>query len=158
HDHGEEFYVLDGVFADEHASYPAGTYVRNPPGTAHVPRSDEGCTIFVKLRQFVPNDRVQFAIDTTRRSADRANGIIEVRCLHRFAAEEVLLVDGAAMRDVSFAAAAVPRECFVIDGTIDVGETRLTRFGWMRLPAGRALDVRFVTAGRILVKTRPILE
>jgi quercetin dioxygenase-like cupin family protein len=158
HDRGEEFYVLDGVFADEHARYPAGTYVRNPPGTAHAPRSDEGCTIFVKLRQFLPNDGVQFAIDTTRRGAAPLNDTIEVRCLHRFGVEEVLLIDGGATREVSFAAATVPRECFVIDGTIDVGETRLTRFGWLRVPAGRALDVRFVTAARILVKTRPVLE
>jgi anti-sigma factor ChrR (cupin superfamily) len=50
HDRGEEFLVLDGVFADEHGIYPAGTNVRNPPGSSHAPYSDEGCTLFVKLR------------------------------------------------------------------------------------------------------------
>lgn len=39
HDGGEEFIVLEGVFQDEHGDYPAGTYVRNPPTTAHRPRS-----------------------------------------------------------------------------------------------------------------------
>ena len=48
---GEEFLVLEGVFSDEHGDYPAGTYVRNPPGTKHTPRSDPGCVIWVKLRQ-----------------------------------------------------------------------------------------------------------
>src|SRR5262249_41939751 len=54
HERGEEFFVLDGVFQDEHGDYPAGTYVRNPPGTSHTPFSDPGCLLFVKLRQFYP--------------------------------------------------------------------------------------------------------
>jgi anti-sigma factor ChrR (cupin superfamily) len=33
HGMGEEFLVLEGVFSDEHGDYPAGTYVRNPPGS-----------------------------------------------------------------------------------------------------------------------------
>ena len=63
HSGGEEFIVLKGTFQDEHGDYPAGTYVRNPVGTHHVPRSDEGCTIFVKLWQFDEADQDQFAID-----------------------------------------------------------------------------------------------
>jgi len=41
HEHGggEEFFVLEGVFSDEHGDYPAGTYVRNPPGSRHRPFS-----------------------------------------------------------------------------------------------------------------------
>jgi anti-sigma factor ChrR (cupin superfamily) len=64
HDRGEEFLVLDGVFADEHGIYPAGTYVRNPPGSSHAPYSDEDCTLFVKLRQFQPEDLARVVIDT----------------------------------------------------------------------------------------------
>jgi anti-sigma factor ChrR (cupin superfamily) len=39
HEHalGEEFLVLDGTFADKRGEYPAGTYVRNPPGSGHAP-------------------------------------------------------------------------------------------------------------------------
>jgi anti-sigma factor ChrR (cupin superfamily) len=51
HAKGEEFLVLDGVFSDEHGDYPAGTYIRNPPGSRHSPGSAPGCTILVKLRQ-----------------------------------------------------------------------------------------------------------
>src|SRR5262249_26047199 len=43
HDDGEEFLVLDGVFSDEHGDYPAGTYIRNEPGSVHVPRTGPGC-------------------------------------------------------------------------------------------------------------------
>ncbi len=53
---GEEFIVLEGVFSDEHGDFPAGSYVRNPPGTGHTPHSNEGCVIFVKLRQFADDD------------------------------------------------------------------------------------------------------
>ena len=61
HARGEEFLVLDGVFEDEHERYPAGSYVRNPPGSAHAPRSREGCIIFVRLRQFREDDDRQVA-------------------------------------------------------------------------------------------------
>jgi quercetin dioxygenase-like cupin family protein len=58
HDHpgGEEFFVLEGTFQDDTGDFPAGSYIRNPPGTRHAPGSQEGCTIFVKLRQFRQDD------------------------------------------------------------------------------------------------------
>ena len=40
HEGGEEFFVLEGVFQDEHGDYPAGSYVRNPPTSAHTPGSE----------------------------------------------------------------------------------------------------------------------
>ena len=48
HPGGEEILVLEGLFQDEQGSYPAGTWLRNPPGSGHRPWSDEGCTIWVK--------------------------------------------------------------------------------------------------------------
>jgi anti-sigma factor ChrR (cupin superfamily) len=70
HEHalGEEFFVLEGVFSDEHGDYPAGTYVRNPPGSRHAPSSENGCTIFVKLRQFATSDLRRVVVDTTVQS------------------------------------------------------------------------------------------
>jgi hypothetical protein len=64
HGGGEEFLVLDGVFQDEHGDYPAGSYVRNPPTSAHTPGSAPGCTLFVKLWQFDPDDRTDVRNDT----------------------------------------------------------------------------------------------
>src|SRR5258708_37350056 len=61
---GEEFFVLDGIFQDERGDYPAGSYVRNPPTSRHRPRSQAGCTIFVKLFQFDPADCARVNIDT----------------------------------------------------------------------------------------------
>lgn len=48
HPGGEEILVLEGVFADEQGTYPAGTWLRNPPGSRHGPWSPTGCTIWVK--------------------------------------------------------------------------------------------------------------
>ncbi len=48
HPGGEEILVLDGVFQDEHGTYPSGSWLRNPPGSMHRPLSQAGCTIWVK--------------------------------------------------------------------------------------------------------------
>ena len=45
---GEEIFVLEGTFADEHGVYPKGTWLRNPPDSMHTPFSEEGCLIYVK--------------------------------------------------------------------------------------------------------------
>ncbi len=64
HPDGEEILVLEGIFADEHGSYPAGTYLLNPQGFRHAPRSDEGCILFVKLRQYPGSDRSHHVVDS----------------------------------------------------------------------------------------------
>ena len=65
HAGGEEIFVLDGVLADEHGQYPAGTYIRNPIGTRHQPVTGaEGAIIFVKLHQFKKRDQSQFTTNT----------------------------------------------------------------------------------------------
>jgi anti-sigma factor ChrR (cupin superfamily) len=45
---GEEIYVVEGVFADEHGSYPQGCWIRSPHMSQHQPFSVEGCLILVK--------------------------------------------------------------------------------------------------------------
>jgi anti-sigma factor ChrR (cupin superfamily) len=66
HGGGEEILVLDGVFSDDSGDHPAGTYLRNPPGSAHAPSSRDGCLLFVKLRQFAADDAQPVRIDTRR--------------------------------------------------------------------------------------------
>src|SRR5215468_10564910 len=75
HGGGEEFFVLEGVFQDEHGDYPAGFYIRNPPTSAHTPGSEPGCTILVKLWQFDPADRTPVRIDTSGLSFAPAAGL-----------------------------------------------------------------------------------
>jgi anti-sigma factor ChrR (cupin superfamily) len=94
HEHplGEEILVLDGVFSDEHGDYPAGTYLRNPPGSGHSPFSREGCTLFVKLDQFAPDDTAEVRVDTRNSPWLPGQGALEVMPLHSFLGEHVALV------------------------------------------------------------------
>ncbi|CAM4344051.1 anti-sigma factor, putative, ChrR family [Mycobacterium basiliense] len=39
----EHIFVLEGEQFDEHGTYPAGSFVVNPPGTRHSPGSVGGC-------------------------------------------------------------------------------------------------------------------
>ena len=46
---GEEILVLEGTFYDEHGSYPAGTWLRSPHLSQHLPYTeDDGALIYVK--------------------------------------------------------------------------------------------------------------
>ena len=52
----EHLLVLEGDEYDEHGSYPAGSFVINPPGTRHSPGSKDGCVallIYEKAVRFV---------------------------------------------------------------------------------------------------------
>ncbi len=49
HRGGEEILVLDGVFRDEHGTYPQGTWIRSPHLSSHDPFTEcEGAVIYVK--------------------------------------------------------------------------------------------------------------
>ena len=45
---GEEIFVIEGTFQDEHGDYPAGTWIRSPHMSRLTPWSDAGCLIYVK--------------------------------------------------------------------------------------------------------------
>ncbi len=75
HNGGEEILVLEGIFSDEYGDYPAGTYLRNPPGTSHQPFSKEGCTLLVKLWQFAEDDSTQLRLNT--RQGDWQAGLVD---------------------------------------------------------------------------------
>ncbi|MEM6573162.1 MAG: cupin domain-containing protein [Pseudomonadota bacterium] len=136
HDAGEEYLVLDGVFSDEHGDYPAGTYVRNPPGSSHSPFTRDGATIFVKLRQFDPADDQQVTIDT-RQSSFRpgvAPGL-EVLPLHQFGHENVALVRWAPGTRFSRHVHPGGEEIFVLEGTFEDEHGVYPAGSWLRSPA-----------------------
>lgn len=92
HPLGEEILVLEGVFSDEHGDYPAGSYIRNPPGSQHAPFSQQGCTLLVKLNQFAPHDSSTVRIDTRNTPWRQGIGGLQVMGLHQFEHEHVALV------------------------------------------------------------------
>ena len=46
---GEEIFVIEGVFSDEHGDHTAGTWLRSPHLSRHQPFSRPGCLILVKV-------------------------------------------------------------------------------------------------------------
>jgi anti-sigma factor ChrR (cupin superfamily) len=49
HPNGEDLYVIRGTLLDDERACPVGTYVHYPPGSAHQPRSEEGCLCIVTV-------------------------------------------------------------------------------------------------------------
>lgn len=92
HPQGEEIYVLEGVFSDENGDYPAGTYIRNPPGSEHTPFTSNGCTLFVKLDQFHPDDKKHVVIREDERQWQQGIGNLKVLSLHTHLTESTALV------------------------------------------------------------------
>lgn len=92
HFQGEELYVLEGVFSDENGDYPAGSYIRNPPGSSHEPFTKEGCTLFVKLEQFLKGDSKQVVITPEQQQWQDGIGNLRVLPLHEFQGENTALV------------------------------------------------------------------
>jgi anti-sigma factor ChrR (cupin superfamily) len=136
HGLGEEFLVLEGLFSDEHGDYPAGTYVRNPPGSAHAPWSESGCTLFVKLRQFCEDDGARVVVDTTQQSGwlpGRVPGLA-VRPLHSHGTEHVALVDWAPGTRFSRHVHPGGEEILVLDGVFSDETGRYPRGTWLRNP------------------------
>jgi anti-sigma factor ChrR (cupin superfamily) len=146
HGGGEEFIVLEGVFQDEHGDYPAGYYVRNPPHSRHTPGSDSGCTIFVKLWQFDPEDRAHVRIDTNKigavAAADRPG--VSVTPLYRDKFENVRIENWEPATTVAIDTAG-GAELFVLDGTFEESGETFRQHSWLRLPAGTSA---VATAGK----------
>ncbi|MGK0247396.1 MAG: anti-sigma factor ChrR (cupin superfamily) [Oleispira sp.] len=138
HPLGEEIFVLDGIFSDETGDYSAGTYLRNPEGFEHAPFSKEGCTLFVKLHQFQPEDRSQVRIDT--RNTDWLPGIghLKVMPLHQFSNsvvnESVALVFWPAGEHFQPHTHFRGEEILVISGEFIDENGRYPAGSWLRSP------------------------
>lgn len=135
HPQGEEIMVLDGVFADEHGVYPAGTYIKNPPGSAHAPRSEVGCTLFVKLRQMDDGDiqRVVLQPEDQRWSPGLVSGL-EVLALDQFSTTHTALVRWAPGTVFSKHRHFGGEEIFVLEGTFQDEHGDYPTGTWIRSP------------------------
>lgn len=137
HTGGEEFFVLEGVFSDEHGDYGPGTYVRNPVGSKHTPSSAEGCTIFVKLWQMDPDDQTFVNIDTANgdwQSTD-IDGV-ELLPLHEFGPERVMLFRLAPGSSTPLHGHAGGEEILVLEGELVDEHGKYPQGTWVRSPKG----------------------
>ena len=137
HEHpgGEEILVLCGVFSDENGDYPAGWYLRNPPGSAHRPSSGPGATLLVKLRQMAASEDRSVRIDTRDPARWTQQGSRETCVLFESGAERVALERVPANAFVP-ATASGGVELFVVSGELVADEDVYPTGSWLRMPPG----------------------
>lgn len=154
HDLGEEFVVLEGVFSDASGDFPAGSYVRNPPGSDHAPWSDEGCVIFVKLRQFAIDDleRVVVAADTSPHWVPKDDQV-SVLPMHKFGDERVALLNFEPGSTFPAFGRKGGTEVFVLDGELEMDGEIYPQHSWIRLPDGWTVDLKSEKGCRLWAKS-----
>jgi anti-sigma factor ChrR (cupin superfamily) len=154
HDGGEEILVLEGTFADDQGTYPAGTYLRNPAGSSHSPFSEEGCTLLVKLRQMHPADQRRLVRSTA--TGPWQPGLVaglDVMPLHAFGSEHVALVHWAPGTRFPLHGHGGGEEILVLEGTFNDEHGTYPAGHWLRNPPG-SVHQPWSTAGcTIWVKT-----
>ena len=139
HPDGEEILVLDGVFQDEHGVYPKGSYLLNPDGSRHAPASPEGCTLFVKLRQYPGAERPRVVLDTTRAGWEsRGNPDIEYLALytHQAGQERMQLERWQPGASAPLHTHDELVELFVVEGTMADEHGVYEQGTWIRFPVG----------------------
>ncbi|WOX04681.1 cupin domain-containing protein [Microbulbifer pacificus] len=135
HPGGEEILVLTGTFSDEDGHYPAGWYLRNPPGSSHQPFSDKGATIFVKLWQMDADDNCRVRIDTRNPTRWQQSDGRQTCALYSGHSEQVSLQRLAAGERL-FHTPLQGAELLVLEGELVTDEQTLCQGSWVRLPAG----------------------
>jgi len=157
HEHalGEEFIVLQGEFGDEHGRYPAGSYLRNPPGSRHVPFSEPGCLIWVKLRQFDPADQRQCMLSLDTPIPDEGDRHTTLHAHGHEVVEEIVAAPGVR---IEFAPVECPREVLVFEGVVGEGGVSYPAWSWLRTPAGQPLVLEVESPARLFTKTRALYE
>lgn len=135
HGGGEEIFVLDGIFSDETGDWPAGSYLRNPPGSTHTPFSEKGCLLFVKLWQFTEGDIESIRIDTSK--ARWHQGLVPgltVQPLHEHAGVSTALVRWAPHTRFNPHVHSGGEEIYVLDGVFEDEHGRYPAHTWLRNP------------------------
>lgn len=154
HQNGEEFFVLDGIFSDEHGDYPKGTYVRNPHDSCHSPFSKDGCKIFVKLRQFQKDDSVRI-VRTVIEPWETYNEEITYLKLHEFRNEIVYLAEFKPHSKINLPFKNKGgEEILILSGAIHDKGNNFEAITWIRDPKSCFIEARSGNNGvRVFVKT-----
>jgi anti-sigma factor ChrR (cupin superfamily) len=144
HPGGEEILVISGAFMEGECRYPAGWYLRNPPGSFHQPSTDEGALLFVKLWQMSDREHEPVRINT-RDPARWTTADVRDTCVLFVGQTEHVSIErlepGIALFDKPVGGA----ELFVLEGTLQEGTRQYGQGAWIRLPPG---DCPVIVAGR----------
>ncbi len=163
HPGGEEILVLSGTFeesglgtgapAEGALRHPAGSYLRNPPGSSHQPASAQGAVIFVKLWQMHPGERERVHVDTSDPGRWQSHGDREECELFDGFGERVVLLRlqaGARLLNGNEGGA----EVLVLEGGLQEQApsalaTAFARGSWLRLPLGDGTLIEASKAGAL---------
>ena len=154
HGGGEEILVLDGVFSDETGDYPAGSYLRNPPGSRHSPASAPGCTLLVKLWQFAPDDHGELRLDSRARAwqAGEVAGVA-ILPLHEHAGVRTMLVRLAPGSELPAREWPGGEELFVLEGELSDAAGDYPAGTWLRNPPGGGARRHSASGALLFVKS-----
>ncbi len=121
----------------------------------HIPRSDPGCTIFVKLWQFDPDDQEQMDVDLTaapmvpdpgRPGVQRTD--LAIRDYEQVALEQW---DGGTENELGDEGGI---EILILDGELEHSGDVYGQHDWLRWPAGESLIVKAGPSGAHLWRKR----
>ncbi|UZE25789.1 cupin domain-containing protein [Pseudomonas sp. B21-056] len=158
HPGGEEILVLSGTLSEEDQHYPAGWYLRNPPGSSHQPSSHEGALIFVKLWQMKPDEKDPVRIDTNDPRAWQQQDSREICPLFSGEDEQVCLLR-LQPGDPLFTQSIDSAELLVLSGHIETVGQAFERGSWIRLPPGAYPDITAGSQGAtVYLKTGHLLN
>jgi hypothetical protein len=129
----------EGVFQDDYGDFPAGSYVRNPPTSRHIPGSEPGCIIFVKLWQFDAEDLTHVRIEMSEATAvaDPERPGVGVVLLFKNAREEVRLQRWGPGIEANFKAKG-GAELLILRA--NRGGDPLRRYSWVRISDGKTVS------------------
>lgn len=141
HPGGEEILVLNGIFSEGTHNYPAGWYLRNPPGSSHQPFSKLGTQIFVKLSQMNIQECLPTRINTNDLSKWFQSEGKSMCLLYDDPTESTYLMklsSGISLRQDNTRHV----ELLIINGELQIQDTELPAGSWLRLPRGKLMHLK----------------
>lgn len=154
HELGEEYLVLSGVFSDQHGDFPAGSYVRNPPGSRHAPFTTDGCTIFVKLRQMAASERL--AVERRPQEIElqlpSLAGVSQACLFEQRDAERVCIEQLEPGTRIDVRSIAGGEEILVLQGVLTYGGAACPPRTWLRIPQAHIESLSTADGCRYWVK------
>ena len=159
HGLGEEIFVLDGLLTDESGSYGKGTYIKNPPGSAHAYESASGCVLLVKRHHLEPDDDSRIVMDTA--TMPWYQGLVDglsVMPLHEFGTQHTALVRWAPGTRFNPHRHYGGEEIYVLDGVFEDEFGRYPSGTWLRSPHLSAHCPFSIEGCIIFVKTGHLLQ
>ncbi|PRC93421.1 cupin domain-containing protein [Solimicrobium silvestre] len=159
HPQGEEVVVLEGMFEDEHGSYPTGTYIKNPPGSVHTPKSTDGCVLFVKLRHLDDDDLERVVVRPANQQwhPGMVKGL-KVAALDQFGTSHTALVRWAPGTYFSKHQHYGGEEILVLEGTFQDEYGSYPTGTWIRSPHLSAHQPYSESGCLILVKVGHLMD